>query len=287
MKSLYEILDVAFDASDEEIKRAYKQMALKYHPDKSRTRNAEDRFKQIRRAYEVLADNKKRDLYDRLGSDGVTIEQEGSEMMNLSSRLDKSFSVSMEEINVSPKQQQPPRATSKKRVGPRSEKLYASQQDLTTTRRRRAEQRDESSTTTKQPRKKSKSRTRRKSCDAADGAATSKVIAKIKPQPAKVDPSHAKHQMEDVGEKVSSSTLLRVGACVLFGLAVLNLIKNLIYGIMLLVQLAINAAFIAILYFVLTGRVANIWQECQHFVGNFWTISSDLLMKIVQSLLRR
>lgn len=280
MKSLYEILDVAIDASDEEIKRAYKQLALKYHPDKSRTRNAEDRFKQIRRAYEVLADNKKRDLYDRLG----TIEQEGSEMMDLSSRLDKSFSVSMEEINVSPKQ--PPRAASKKRVGPRSEKLYASQQDLTTTRRRRAEQRDESSTTTKQPRKKSKSRTRRKSCDAVDGAASSKVIAKIKPQPTKVDPSHAKHQMEDV-EKVSSSALLRVGACVLFGLAVLNLIKNLIYGIMLLVQLAINAAFVAILYFVLTGRVANIWQECQHFVGNFWTISSDLLMKIVQSLLRR
>lgn len=282
MKSLYEILDVAFDASDEEIKRAYKQMALKYHPDKSRTRNAEDRFKQIRRAYEVLADNKKRDLYDRLG----TTEQEGSEMMNLSSRLDKSFSVSMEEINVSPKQQ-PPRATSKKRVGPRSEKLYASQQDLTTTtRRRRVEQRDESSTATKQPRKKSKSRTRRKSCDAVDGAATSKVIAKIKPQPSKVDPSHAKHQMEDV-EKVSSSALLRVGVCVLFGLAVLNLIKNLIYGIMLLVQLAINAAVIAILYFVLTGRVANIWQECQHFVGNFWTISSDLLMKLLQSLLRR
>lgn len=284
MKSLYEILDVAVDANDEEIKRAYKQMALKYHPDKSRTRNAEDRFKQIRRAYEVLADNKKRDLYDRLG----TTEQEGSEMMDLSSaRLDKSFSVSMEEINVSPKQQ-PPRAASKKRVGPRSEKLYASQQDLaTTTRRRRAEQRDESSTTTKQPRKKSKSRTRRKSCDAVDGAASSKVIAKIKPQPAKVDPSHAKHQMEDVGEKVSTSALLRVGVSVLFGLAVLNLIKNLIYGIMLLVQLAINAAFIAILYFVLTGRVANIWQECQHFVGNFWTISSDLLMKIVQSLLRR
>lgn len=284
MKSLYDILDVAADASDDEIKRAYKQMALKYHPDKSRTRNAEDRFKQIRRAYEVLADNKKREIYDHLGDDGLIIEEgrRGVDSDDMS-RLEKSFSVSMEEISVSPKKQ----ATSKKRVGPRNEKLSASQHDLpAAARKRRTEKRDGSSTTTAK-RKLSKSRTRRKSCDEVD-ASSSKVIAKIKPQPASSEqaPSHAKNQ-SDVDAKNSSSGFVKVAVIVLLVLACLNLLKNIIHGLMLLVQVAINAAIIAILYFVLTGHVSDIWSNCQYFVANFWTISSDLLLKIVHSLMRR
>src|SRR5271170_6968812 len=64
----YELLEVARDASGEEIKKAYRRLAVKYHPDKNPGDNAaEDRFKQIGEAYEVLSDQDKRAAYDRYG----------------------------------------------------------------------------------------------------------------------------------------------------------------------------------------------------------------------------
>ncbi|CAF2739648.1 unnamed protein product [Rotaria sp. Silwood2] len=69
-KDYYAILGVSRIATDDEIKRAYKQKALKYHPDKNRDDvDAEKKFTDIREAYELLSDHYKRSLYDRFGSD--------------------------------------------------------------------------------------------------------------------------------------------------------------------------------------------------------------------------
>lgn len=66
-KDYYEVLGVARDASPETIKRAYKRLARKYHPDVSSERDAEARFKEIGEAYDVLRDKDKRATYDNLG----------------------------------------------------------------------------------------------------------------------------------------------------------------------------------------------------------------------------
>lgn len=63
----YEVLGVTRDASAEQIKKAYRRLAMKYHPDVADTPDAADKFKQIGEAYEVLHDPHKRSVYDRGG----------------------------------------------------------------------------------------------------------------------------------------------------------------------------------------------------------------------------
>lgn len=70
-KDYYKILGVSKTANDDEIKKAYKKMALKYHPDKNKDPGAEDKFKEAAEAYEVLSDKKKRDIYDQVGEEGL------------------------------------------------------------------------------------------------------------------------------------------------------------------------------------------------------------------------
>uniref|UniRef100_A0ACB8FW28 Uncharacterized protein n=1 Tax=Sphaerodactylus townsendi TaxID=933632 RepID=A0ACB8FW28_9SAUR len=73
MVDYYETLGVHRHSSQEDIKKAYRKLALKWHPDKNpdNKEEAERQFKQLAEAYEVLSDAKKRDLYDRYGKEGL------------------------------------------------------------------------------------------------------------------------------------------------------------------------------------------------------------------------
>lgn len=70
-QDLYEILGLKKDATDADIKSAYRKLALKWHPDKHKgEKDAETKFKEINQAYEILSDNQKRQQYDTFGSSG-------------------------------------------------------------------------------------------------------------------------------------------------------------------------------------------------------------------------
>lgn len=73
-KNYYEMLELPKNASESDIKKAYRKLALKWHPDKNpgNQKEAEKRFKEISEAYEVLCDKKKRDIYDRYGKEGLS-----------------------------------------------------------------------------------------------------------------------------------------------------------------------------------------------------------------------
>src|SRR5690606_7929141 len=71
-KDYYEILGVNRDASDDEIKKAYRKLAMKYHPDRNPDNpKAEESFKEAKEAYEILSDAQKRAAYDQYGHAGV------------------------------------------------------------------------------------------------------------------------------------------------------------------------------------------------------------------------
>ncbi|MDB9314445.1 molecular chaperone DnaJ [Spirulina sp. CS-785/01] len=68
----YEILGISRDATQDEIKRAYRRLARKYHPDVNKEPGAEDRFKEVNRAHEILSDPEMKARYDRFGEAGVS-----------------------------------------------------------------------------------------------------------------------------------------------------------------------------------------------------------------------
>jgi len=70
-KDYYNILGVTKSAKDDELKKAYRKLALKFHPDKNQSPGAEEKFKEINEAYEVLSDEKKRRIYDQVGEEGL------------------------------------------------------------------------------------------------------------------------------------------------------------------------------------------------------------------------
>ncbi|KAG1944782.1 dnaJ subfamily B [Pimephales promelas] len=70
-KDYYSVLGIQKGASDDAIKKAYRKQALKYHPDKNKSPSAEEKFKEIAEAYDVLSDPKKKDIYDRFGEEGL------------------------------------------------------------------------------------------------------------------------------------------------------------------------------------------------------------------------
>ncbi len=70
-RDYYEVLGISRDANESDIKKAYRKLAMKYHPDVNKEAGAEDKFKEINEANEVLSDPDKRARYDRFGHDGV------------------------------------------------------------------------------------------------------------------------------------------------------------------------------------------------------------------------
>ena len=70
-KDYYDVLGVNKDADKREIKKAYRKLALKFHPDKNPSKEAEEKFKEISEAYAVLSDSEKRQMYDQYGHAGI------------------------------------------------------------------------------------------------------------------------------------------------------------------------------------------------------------------------
>ena len=84
MSDYYEILEVPRTASEDEVRKAYRKQALKWHPDKNpeNKQEAEEKFKLISEAYEVLSDKDKREIYDKYGKEGLTGDAARNESAN-------------------------------------------------------------------------------------------------------------------------------------------------------------------------------------------------------------
>ncbi|KAF9237672.1 hypothetical protein BU15DRAFT_75870 [Melanogaster broomeanus] len=76
---LYKTLEVSKHASEQDIRKAYKRLSRKYHPDKNKDPGAEDKFVEIAHAYEVLSDSTKRQIYDRHGEEGLRAHEGGQQ----------------------------------------------------------------------------------------------------------------------------------------------------------------------------------------------------------------
>ena len=74
MENLYSILGVAPNASDEDIKKVYRSLAMRYHPDRNDAPGAEVRFKSITKAYEILSDPAKREEYNQSVNHRIIID---------------------------------------------------------------------------------------------------------------------------------------------------------------------------------------------------------------------
>jgi len=68
-KDYYQLLGISRDATERDIKKAFRKLAMKYHPDKNKAKDAEDKFREIAKAYEVLSDKEKRKSYDQFGDE--------------------------------------------------------------------------------------------------------------------------------------------------------------------------------------------------------------------------
>jgi len=88
IKDYYEILKVSKTATTEEIKRAYKKQAIKFHPDKNKSSKAEECFKKISEAYQILSNDEKRKFYDKYGTEEEFREKYQSQHQNFEEDLD-------------------------------------------------------------------------------------------------------------------------------------------------------------------------------------------------------
>jgi DnaJ-related protein SCJ1 len=97
--NFYELLEVPRDASEADIKRAFRKLSLKYHPDKNPgNEEAASTFKQINRAYEVLSDKDKRQVYDQQGYDGLERLERGGDQRQKGPQARADIWVTLEEL---------------------------------------------------------------------------------------------------------------------------------------------------------------------------------------------
>lgn len=80
MENLYNILGVAPNASNDDIKKRYRSLAMRFHPDRNSEEGAEARFNAIQQAYEVLTDAKRRAEYDQQMNDRIVLDAEAEAM---------------------------------------------------------------------------------------------------------------------------------------------------------------------------------------------------------------
>lgn len=84
---LYKVLSIDKNATDKEIKKAYRKLAIKFHPDKNKEPGAEDKFKEISAAYDILSDKEKRSRYDKFGEEGLKTDNIGHNPFDLFSNI--------------------------------------------------------------------------------------------------------------------------------------------------------------------------------------------------------
>ena len=83
MSDYYKILGVEKNASENDLKKAYRKLAIKYHPDKNQgNEEATEKFKEISEAYEILSDSEKRNVYDQFGKEGLSNNGMGGANVN-------------------------------------------------------------------------------------------------------------------------------------------------------------------------------------------------------------
>ena len=94
-RDYYEVLGVPRGASEEDIKKAFRKLALKYHPDRNKEKGAEEKFKEINEAYQVLSDSSLRTKYDQFGHQGVNSNfgQSGFQIVDINDIFNNIFGV--------------------------------------------------------------------------------------------------------------------------------------------------------------------------------------------------
>ena len=80
MINYYQILNIKKNSSQDEIKKAYRQAAIFWHPDKNKSSNAHEKFVQISEAYEILSNVEKRQLYDKIYSESLLSDKKRSQI---------------------------------------------------------------------------------------------------------------------------------------------------------------------------------------------------------------
>ncbi|KAG9490207.1 dnaJ homolog subfamily B member 9 [Eleutherodactylus coqui] len=99
-KTYYDILGVPKTATERQIKKAFHKLAMKYHPDKNKSPDAEEKFREMAEAYEVLSDENKRKEYDQFGHDAFSAGEKGGNARNFYQHFNFNFDDLFKDLNI-------------------------------------------------------------------------------------------------------------------------------------------------------------------------------------------